>query len=306
MNAQAVTALAELVSSADRTWTAGTVIFQAGVSTDAALYLVRTGSVTIVQKTAASDGSSGSAETTRTVGPGGYFGEDQLLVDVIGRDDEDSTNNETNYTIGAASVPFVPSYTVIAAAAGNNNNNEDVTCGVLSVAACRKVFDTRHMGHSTTAMTTMTTTTLQNTTTPTAAAATVIMRDSIFEKGVTLANLKRHSILGAGTFGMVFLVSRENALDEPVPYALKVQSKYELCRDGQAHAVVSEKNIMAKLRHPFLIRLVQTYQDRDFVYLLLQLVQGGELYSYIHTPKRDFLPENDARFYAACVAEGLG
>jgi protein kinase A len=55
-----------------------------------------------------------------------------------------------------------------------------------------------------------------------------------------------------------------------------------------------------------LIGLVNTYQDENFVYLLLQLVQGGELYSYIHTPTRDRLDETSARFYAACIAEGLG
>lgn len=268
LNAQSLTALAELIS--DRTWTSGTVICQAGVSTDhAALYLVRTGSVTIVDK-AASGGSS--AETTRTVGPGGYFGDDQLLVDV-NKDDSKKTTTKKDYTIGAATVPFVPSYTVIAAA-------EDVTCGVLTVASCRKVIDTRRMGQK--------------------------ELDSIFLTGVPLASLKRHAILGAGTFGMVFLVSRENAIGERVAYALKVQSKYELYKEGLAQSVVYEKNIMAKLHHPFLIGLVQTYQDRDFVYLLLQLVQGGELYSYMHTPKHDFLPDSDAKFYAACVADGLG
>ena len=63
---------------------------------------------------------------------------------------------------------------------------------------------------------------------------------------------------------------------------------------------------MAQLHHPFLIGLVSTYQDDHFVYILLQLIQGGELYNYIHTRKSDFLPDKDAKFYAACVASGLG
>ena len=39
------------------------------------------------------------------------------------------------------------------------------------------------------------------------------------------------------------------------------------------------KNIMAAMSSPFLISLVNTYQDDKFVYMLLGLVQGGELYN---------------------------
>lgn len=39
--------------------------------------------------------------------------------------------------------------------------------------------------------------------------------------------------------------------------------------------------------------------------MLMQLVQGGELYSVIHTTRRHGLPEAQARFYAAGVADGL-
>jgi Protein kinase domain len=221
------------------------------------LYLVRTGSVTI---------QSDKGET-KTVRSGGYFGEDQLKADVGAKD----------YKVGSVAT-CVPSYTVIAGA-------EDVTCGVLTVTACRKVLNTRCIGKP--------------------EAVSRVMYDSIVDKGVPLKSLKRHAVLGAGTFGMVFLVSRETTSGERVAYALKVQSKYELCKDGQAAAVVDEKNIMANLHHPFLIGLVNTYQDENFVYILLQLVQGGELYSYMHTPKRDFLREDDAQFYAACIADGL-
>lgn len=67
-----------------------------------------------------------------------------------------------------------------------------------------------------------------------------------------------------------------------------------------------EKNIMAELHHPFLIRLVNSYQDDNCVYILLDLIQGGELYNYIHTKNSNKLSEDDARFYSACIAEGLG
>jgi len=55
----------------------------------------------------------------------------------------------------------------------------------------------------------------------------------------------------------------------------------------------------------YICQLVNSYQDDAFVYLLMQLVQGGELYSVIHTTRRHGLPEGQARFYAAGIADGL-
>jgi serine/threonine protein kinase len=41
------------------------------------------------------------------------------------------------------------------------------------------------------------------------------------------------------------------------------------------------------------------------VYMLMEMVQGGELYGIIHTRRRDGVNEADAKFYAAGIAEGL-
>lgn len=121
---------------------------------------------------------------------------------------------------------------------------------------------------------------------------------------VAQKDLKKHKILGAGTFGQVWLVSHESG-GKRTAYALKIQSKYDLIKNNQAKGVVNEKDIMAKLNHPFIIKLVNTYQDPQRVYMLLGLVQGGELYSVLHTPRRDGVSEQDAKFYAAGIIEGL-
>ena len=123
---------------------------------------------------------------------------------------------------------------------------------------------------------------------------------------IQFAALKKHSILGAGTFGQVWLTSRLASDGETrVPYALKIQSKYELLQSQQAKGVIQEKEIMSQLQHPFIIKLVNTYQDRARVYMLLGIVQGGELFSIMHTEKGDGVPEDHARFYAAGILEGL-
>ena len=233
-------------------------ICKANKTTNAALYLVREGTVTI------EDGGQ-----KRTVGSGGYFGDDQLKADI---------GKGADFVI-TSPARTKPTYTAKA-------GSEEVTVGVLTLKACRQIMDTRHIGD------------------PLASANTI--EDSIVKNAVTLDELERHTILGAGTFGQVWLVSRKKSDGKRMAYALKIQSKYELVRDGQANAVVYEKNIMAQLHHPFLIGLVNTYQDDHFVYILLQLIQGGELYNYIHTAKSDSLPDKEAKFYAACIASGLG
>jgi serine/threonine protein kinase len=74
-----------------------------------------------------------------------------------------------------------------------------------------------------------------------------------------------------GTFGQVWLVSRINSDGDQKVYALKIQSKYELCENGQARAVVHEKNIMAQLRHPFISDLAGSFQVSKTILLQLRL-----------------------------------
>ena len=159
----------------------------------------------------------------------------------------------------------------------------DVILGVLTLKKCREVFDTTTLG-------------MGNRQAPSTIDAHV---------NIPLDALEKHAILGAGTFGQVWLVSHKAENGVRRPYALKIQSKYELIADQQAKGVVREKNIMHELHHPFLINLVQTYQDPQRVYMLLGLVQGGELFSLIHQATHDGIPEKDAKFYAAGVIEGL-
>ena len=260
-------AFTALVSSLeDKIFKKGEKIFVKGVNiSPPGLYLVREGEVQIV-------------ETSTKVGTGGYFGDEQLLAD--------SSNNASDSKDYPAGSPpsIIPSFTVTAL--------QDSTVAVLTLSACRKVFDTRKIGS------------------PAAGeilhSANSTIYDSIIDSGLKLEDLKRHTILGQGTFGQVWLVSRKTKDKKDVAYALKVQSKHELVRDGQAQAVVYEKNIMIQLRHPLILPLVNTYKDSDFVYMLLGLVQGGELYSYIHRQNGDGVKESAARFYAAGVAEALG
>lgn len=121
---------------------------------------------------------------------------------------------------------------------------------------------------------------------------------------VKLEELKKHRILGVGTFGKVWLVSREVG-GQTQAYALKVQRKRQLLRHSQVEGVIREIKVMAGLDHPFILKLLNVYEDAATVMMLLQLVQGGELYSVMKKHNNMMLPERDSKFYAASILEGL-
>jgi len=93
-----------------------------------------------------------------------------------------------------------------------------------------------------------------------------------------LSSLVPVKTLGTGTFGRVKLVRHK---DSSETFALKIQSKAQITRFKLQQNIINEKLILATLSHPFIITLHQTFQDRDTLYMLLELVQGGELFSFL-------------------------
>mmetsp|Transcript_11356 Transcript_11356/g.20492 ORF Transcript_11356/g.20492 Transcript_11356/m.20492 type:complete len:920 (-) Transcript_11356:192-2951(-) len=122
------------------------------------------------------------------------------------------------------------------------------------------------------------------------------------DRSIDIMKLERHTLLGAGTFGQVWLASDRKT---GKAYALKVQIKRELIDHHQAEGVCREREVMSKIDHPFVIKLVNTDRDHQSVFMLLNLVQGGELFNVMHNDERDCIPEQEVKFYAAGILEGL-
>jgi len=127
---------------------------------------------------------------------------------------------------------------------------------------------------------------------------------SKLNKSYQLKDMEWVRILGVGTFGKVWLVNHKKT---GRPFALKTLEKREIIGHHQVEGVIREKNIMSSLDHPFVVNLISTFQNDSSLYLLIELVQGGELFSVIHTEtrSRDGISNNNARFYAACILESL-
>jgi len=111
----------------------------------------------------------------------------------------------------------------------------------------------------------------------------------------TFKDFDLKATVGTGTFGRVRVVKIKGSTDR-TPLALKIMKKSEVIRLKQVEHVKAEVGILAKIEHPFIVNLLAKFQDDKRLFLLLEFVNGGELFSYLR--KQGRLPDGDARFYA--------
>mmetsp|Transcript_39419 Transcript_39419/g.109647 ORF Transcript_39419/g.109647 Transcript_39419/m.109647 type:complete len:364 (-) Transcript_39419:79-1170(-) len=111
----------------------------------------------------------------------------------------------------------------------------------------------------------------------------------------TFKDFDLRATVGTGTFGRVRVVKIKGSPDR-TPMALKIMKKSEVIRLKQVEHVKAEVGILARIEHPFIVNLLAKFQDDKRLFLLLEFVNGGELFS--HLRKQGRLPDPDAKFYA--------
>ncbi|KAI1191155.1 Pkinase-domain-containing protein [Nemania serpens] len=106
--------------------------------------------------------------------------------------------------------------------------------------------------------------------------------------------------LGTGSFGRVHLVqSKHNQRF----YAVKVLKKAQVVKMKQVEHTNDERRMLGEVKHPFLITLWGTFQDTRNLYMVMDFVEGGELFSLLRKSGR--FPNPVAKFYAAEVTLAL-
>ena len=98
--------------------------------------------------------------------------------------------------------------------------------------------------------------------------------------------------LGTGTFGRVRLV-KCNA--DETHYALKMLKKSDILRLKQVDHIQSEVKILSMIQNPFIVNMVGHFQDPVALYMVIEYVQGGELYSHLRREVR--FSDEKSRFY---------
>ena len=85
-------------------------------------------------------------------------------------------------------------------------------------------------------------------------------------------------VLGQGSYGKVFLVRKTIGNDKGFLYAMKVLKKATLkVRDRMR--TKTERDILTEVGHPFIVKLHYAFQTEGKLYLVLDFMRGGDLYT---------------------------
>ncbi|XP_055388396.1 cAMP-dependent protein kinase catalytic subunit PRKX-like [Condylostylus longicornis] len=117
-----------------------------------------------------------------------------------------------------------------------------------------------------------------------------------------LSDFELNATVGAGTFGRVRMCKLKHCEDRS-PLALKILKKSEVIRLKQVEHVKSEKDILKRIHHPFIVNLYATFQDSRRLFMVMEFVHGGELFSYLKKEGR--LDNAGGRFYASEITVAL-
>ena len=126
--------------------------------------------------------------------------------------------------------------------------------------------------------------------------------------------------LGSGAFGRVLLVKYNPKEDELVSkgeqrkystlwrksrsklaryYAMKVLEKQKVVKQKQVEHAIQEKKVLQSVKFPFLIKLKFAFKDNSNLFMVLEYVEGGEMFS--HLSKVGAFSEKQAKFFATQI-----
>ena len=100
------------------------------------------------------------------------------------------------------------------------------------------------------------------------------------------------SILGKGSFGVVYLVRHKNS---GKLFALKVILKELILTQNIVRYIYTEKNVQSKFKHPFMVKLYCAFQSKTRLFMVMDYCPGGDLGKLLQNEIR--FTEDRARIY---------
>ena len=94
----------------------------------------------------------------------------------------------------------------------------------------------------------------------------------------SLSDFTLKRTLGTGSFGRVHLVQSNH---NQRFYAVKVLKKAQVVKMKQVEHTNDERKMLQKVKHTFLVTLWGTFQDSKNLYMVMDFVEGGELFSLL-------------------------
>ena len=86
-------------------------------------------------------------------------------------------------------------------------------------------------------------------------------------------------------------------------YALKEMSKVKIIDRRSEKSIKGERDFLSKLHHPFIVNMACAFQDYENLYLVMDLLTGGDL--RYHLCRIQKFTEEETKFFIACLLLGL-
>ncbi|CAG9315247.1 unnamed protein product [Blepharisma stoltei] len=107
-------------------------------------------------------------------------------------------------------------------------------------------------------------------------------------------------VIGKGGFSTVSQVRKK---DTGQLYAVKTMDKEFVKGEDKVNQILTEKDIMTKVNHPFIVKMHWAFQTQKKLHLVLDFCPGGELFFHLHNLGR--FTEEQAKFYFGEILLGL-
>ena len=95
---------------------------------------------------------------------------------------------------------------------------------------------------------------------------------------VSKSSFQYHFCIGKGGFGKVWKVEKKKFKHL---YAMKEMSKARILTKRSVKSVMNERQILTQLHSLFLVNMYYAFQDRENLYLVMDLLNGGDLRYHI-------------------------
>lgn len=122
------------------------------------------------------------------------------------------------------------------------------------------------------------------------------------EEKVTKEDFESLDVLGKGSFAYVVLAKR---IATGQYYAMKVVTKQGLLDHKRVQDVFTERNVLTRLTHPYLLKLHWTFQSEHKLFFIMDYMPGGDLDKYMNAQPNKLLDPFTARLYGAEVLTAI-
>lgn len=118
------------------------------------------------------------------------------------------------------------------------------------------------------------------------------------DASIELSDLVPIRLLGEGMFGVVFQVSYKG-----FSYAIKGVNRFKVMKYDNYESLQNERELLLQVEHPFIMKLVKTFKDDDWIYFLTEYIKGADMFDVIR--QIGHISESMAQFYIGCLLSAL-